>query len=264
MSKISESVKRLYADQLGEGSFGQEVAEETTFQHFLGFFKERWGAILSTLLFLIISITGIIYYNDFVLKETQAITDQAQTEVQMQRRKDLLINLTQTIVEYAQHERLMFKYMADQRSEMMGQDPDKFKDLLKSGPAGKAAAAPGDMGNIFSRLMALAESYPELKLSGNFQKLMDALIEIEDRIVQCRMKYNESCNVYNTRIRIYPQKLAAMLLGFTPLEYVDVDKDIRDFNRLHMQQLDKIELDLVSQKAKAAAKALKEKAEPPK
>ncbi|MBF0252852.1 MAG: LemA family protein [Candidatus Omnitrophica bacterium] len=175
---------------------------------------------------------GIHYYNRMVVLETQVLTDMSQIEAQLQRRKDLIINLTRTVVDYAEHEKSMFMYMADTRAGSIS-DPEKLiNEVKKKGLLDFSAIKEADIKGAMAGVMALAENYPELKLSSNFQNFMDALINIEDRIVERRMLYNTSCNQYGTYLRKFPQMIYAWMFRFKTYDFIKVDKDVALFNRI--------------------------------
>ncbi len=175
---------------------------------------------------------GIHYFNHMVVLETQVLTDRSQIEAQLQRRKDLIINLTRTVIDYAEHEKSMFRYMADTRAGSVT-DPGKLiTEVKKKGLLDFKGIKEADIKGALAGLMALAENYPELKLSANFQRFMDALVNIEDRIVERRMAYNTSCNMYGSYLRKFPQKFYAWTFGFKQYPFIKVDKDVAMFNRI--------------------------------
>lgn len=200
----------------------------------------------------------IHYYNRFIVLETQVLTDKAQIEAHYQRRKDLIVNLTKTVVNYADHERKMFGYVSDTRSASL-ESPDKLLDTLKAAGVldleklkkgdlsetnklisafGKDGGLDldklrgGSMGDATAKLMALAENYPSLKLNENLQKLMEALINIEDRIVERRMAYNTSVNVYGTYTSKFPQFIFSFIFGFKQHQFIKVDSDAELVDRV--------------------------------
>ncbi len=188
--------------------------------------KTKWGRLLLIVMSPVVLYLGVHYYNHLVTLETQVLTDQAQIEAQLQRRKDLIINLTTTVMDYREHERIMFKYMADKRAGSL-EKADILKDALEGRFPDLSKLKPADFEGALAKFMALAEAYPDLKLSSNFQKLMDALVDTENRIVECRMAYNRSCNIYLTYRRQFPQKAYVRLFfGFRTFPFIKVDEDV--------------------------------------
>lgn len=229
MNRISETIKKLFPNDLQE----LVPVKKHWWQGIdVSAFKSGWRFWLITLIVVLSVFYSVHYYNCFVALETQVLTDKAQIGAQLQRRKDLIINLTKTVIDYAEHERTLFRYMADRRAGLL-EKTDKLIDTIETKKIPTLAKMEtGDFKGVLARFMALAEAYPQLRLSNNFQKLMDALVNIEDRIVERRMAYNESCNKYGTYIRKFPQKIFAFSFGFRRYPFVDVDKDAALFNRV--------------------------------
>lgn len=255
MNRISETIKKLFPSEFEE----LVPVEKHWWQKLdLRTFHRTWQLWLFGAMFVFLSLSAVYYYNILVVLETQVLTDNAQIETQLQRRKNLIINLAKTVRDYAEHERMMFRYMADTRAESLptkktsvqaGPLPNLAGIDTPSLPAGTAkdeaigainedkmlnisGINPHDLEGALTRFMALAENYPELKLSSNFQKFMDALVDIENRIAERRMAYNDSCNIYTTYIRKFPQQLFATVFGFRDYPFVEVDKDVALFNKV--------------------------------
>jgi LemA protein len=228
VNRISETIKKLFPNDFEElvpvkKHWWQKIDWSV--------FKSGWRVWCICLGIALVVFSGVHYYNHFVILETQLLTDKAQIEAHLQRRKDLIINLTRTVIDYAEHERSMFKYMADARADSLKTD-EMIEAIKKSGVLNMAKLDAGELEGALARLMALAEAYPELKLSANFQKFMDALVNIEDRIVERRMAYNDSCNKYGTYIRRFPQNAYAGILRFRRYPFIEVDKDVELFDRV--------------------------------
>ncbi len=239
-NRISETIKRLFPNELEELiPVKQHWWETIDYEELLQGWR-LWAIIGFTAIVIFMSVH---YYNRFVVLETKVLTAKAQIEAHMQRRKDLIVNLTRTVIDYSEHERKMFIYMADKRADSLG-NSDKISEEINKvfGSKGTLSFKDGkvdlsqfnqkDLSSMMAGLMALAENYPELKLSSNFQKLMDALINIEDRIVEMRMAYNESCNIYGTYIRKFPQNVYAFMFRFGQYPFVSVDEDVELFDRV--------------------------------
>jgi LemA protein len=229
VNRISETIKKLFPDD-----FEELVPVKRHWWQKIdwSYFQSGWRGWIVVLMLAVVVFSGVHYYNRFVILETQVLTDKAQIEAHLQRRKDLLINLTRTVVDYAEHERNMFKYMADTRADSL-ENKDAFAEAVKKGGIlDEAQFDAGSLEESLAKLLAIAEAYPELKLSANFQKLMEALVNIEDRIVERRMAYNDSCNKYGTYIRRFPQNTYAFVLGFKRYPFLEVDKDVELFNRI--------------------------------
>jgi LemA protein len=147
-------------------------------------------------------------YNGLVSMNEAVNGKWSQVENQLQRRADLIPNLNATVSGYAQHEQAAIKAVADARAKLAG----------SQGVAAKAEAN-NELGGALSRLLVIAENYPNLKADQNFRQLADELAGTENRIAVARKDYNDAVQVYNTKIRTIPSSIYAGMLGFGPKEY---------------------------------------------
>lgn len=142
-------------------------------------------------------------YNGLVKKDEQVNTAYANIESQLQRRNDLIPNLVETVKGYAAHETEVFTAVTEARERMMSaQGPDAV------------AQADGELTQALGRLIAVAESYPELQANENFLSLQDELAGTENRINTARMDYNAAVQTYNASIRSFPTNILAGIFGF--------------------------------------------------
>lgn len=147
-------------------------------------------------------------YNNLVSLSETVDSSWSQVENQLQRRADLIPNLVNTVKGYAEHESEVFTEIADARSRLIG-----------AGSVGEAAEADAALSSALSRLLAISESYPQLKADANFRGLQDELAGTENRIATTRMDYNNVVQTYNTKIKRLPTALYAGILGFDEKEY---------------------------------------------
>jgi LemA protein len=134
----------------------------------------------------------------------------AQVENQLQRRNDLIPNLIEVTKGYAAHEKEIFEAVANARARM-----------LSAGSREAEIAASGELSSALSRLLALAENYPNLKADTQFTRLSDELAGTENRIATERRRYNEVVQEYNTLTKTFPTVLTAKLLGFEQQKYFE-------------------------------------------
>jgi LemA protein len=142
-------------------------------------------------------------YNRFAAQEVAIKAQWAQVENQLQRRNDLIPNLVETVKGYAQHEQGVFKDIADARSR-----------LLAAKSPEETIAAANQQTSALGRLLAVVESYPQLKANEQFNRLMDELSGTENRIAVERMRYNEKVQEYNTSRSQFPANMTAKVFGF--------------------------------------------------
>src|SRR5215213_2136306 len=133
-------------------------------------------------------------------------------DVQLKRRHDLVPNLVETVKGYAQHERETFQRVTEARAAAM----------QATGPA-QASAAEGMLTQALGGLRVVAEQYPELRATENFQQLSRNLSELEDEIQASRRIYNSNVQAYNTKIQIFPNSVVANSGGFTAREFFEIE-----------------------------------------
>ena len=150
----------------------------------------------------VLPLTGCSY-NRFVSQEEAVKAQWAQVQNQLQRRNDLIPNLVETVKGYAQHEESVFKDIAEARSR-----------LLAAKSPEESIQAANQQSSALGRLLAVVESYPQLKANEQFNRLMDELSGTENRIAVERMRYNERVQEYNTSRRQFPANLTAKLFRF--------------------------------------------------
>jgi LemA protein len=153
-------------------------------------------------------------YNNIQTYDEQASGAQGQIETQLQRRADLIPNLVSTVKGYAQHEEAIFTEVANARSRLLG--------AKEGGDPEAMANANAQMSGALGRLLAISESYPQLKADANFRQLQDELTGTENRIAVARNDYNEAVKQYNTYIRQFPTTLTAKVTGAKPRKYFEV------------------------------------------
>jgi LemA protein len=170
------------------------------------------GAIALILIF-----TGISNYNRLVVMSENVESAWSQIDIQLQRRSDLIPNLVATVKKYAEHEEEVFTSVSDARARLAG-----------AGSVSELAEADAELTGALSRLLAIAESYPELKANENFINLQDELAGTENRISTARRDYNEAARTYNTTRRRFPANIFAGIFGFESVEYFEASEGSRE------------------------------------
>lgn len=150
---------------------------------------------------------GVSCYNNMIgLKET-VDSQFSNIDVQLQRRADLIPNLVNTVKGYASHETQILSDISESRSKLAGASTVADK-----------AAADSELSNSLSRLLVIAENYPNLKADSQFQSLMDNLEGTENRVAVARKDYNASVQNYNQCIKRFPNVIISSMLGFNSAE----------------------------------------------
>jgi LemA protein len=158
----------------------------------------------------IVGLAALWIYNRMIARRNAVDNSWAQIEAALQRRHDLIPNLVESVKGYATHERKTFEDVTAARSGAV---------TATAPPA--LAAAEGALTAAIGRLMVVAEQYPELRATENFQQLQSQLSETEDQIAITRRVYNDTVQTYNTLIQIFPVVLIARPLGFRAREFFD-------------------------------------------
>ena len=159
-------------------------------------------------------------YNDMVLRREAATAQLGNVENQYQRRMDLIPNLVNTVKGYASHEQNTLSEVVEARA----QATQTRIDVNDAAAMARFAQAQGELSSALIRLMAISESYPDLKASQNFRDLQPQLEGTENRIAVERRKYNEAAQSFNTYIKMFPRNLLAGMFGFAPLNYFEAQQ----------------------------------------
>lgn len=154
-------------------------------------------------------------YNTIQTRDEAVNAAGSQIKTQLQRRADLIPNLVETVKGFARQESTVFIAVADARSKLSG--------AVQSGNLQQMAEANQALNAPLGRLLAIVESYPELKSNQNFLDLQNQLEGTENRISVARQDYNQSVEDFNAFIRRFPYNLTAKLVGHsTPRAYFEL------------------------------------------
>lgn len=164
---------------------------------------------------LAIGLAIVGYYNSFVRGNENVATAWAQVENQYQRRYELIPNLVETVKGITKQEKDVFTSVTEARSRV-GQvvlTPEALKD-----PQAMAnfQSAQDNLGGALSRLLAVAENYPQLKSNENFLNLQNQLEGTENRIAVERKRFNETVRSYNLKAKGIPGRWFVSMFGFDP------------------------------------------------
>ena len=172
-----------------------------------------WGwIVIAVIVLLVIMIIGI--YNGLIKLRVRVDEAWSDITVQLKRRADLIPNLIESVRGYAGHEKEVFERVTEARSAIMS--------AAQQGPA-----AAGKAENVFEgalkSLFAVAENYPDLKATENFQQLSSEITDTEDKIQASRRFYNGGVRDLNTKIQTFPNNIFASIFGFKAREFFEVE-----------------------------------------
>lgn len=171
------------------------------------------------MLWVILAVAGLLVifliaiYNGLV--KTKIRVDEAWSDitVQLKRRVDLIPNLVETVKGYAKHEKSVFEEVTKARAAMTG-----------ANTVAETAEADNMLTGALKSLFAVAEAYPDLKASTNFQDLQAELVDTEDKIQAARRFYNAAVREFNTKIKVFPTVIFAGILGFSEREFFELEE----------------------------------------
>ena len=156
---------------------------------------------------------GIFAYNDLVSKRQLKEEGWSGIDVQLKRRTDLIPNLLETVKGYMTHERETLEAVTQARANATAG--------ANAGPAARGALE-GALSGALGKLLAVAEAYPDLKASANFQEFQTALSSVEDEIQLSRRYYNGAVRILNTMIESFPSNFIANFFHFAKSEFFEI------------------------------------------
>jgi LemA protein len=174
--------------------------------------------ILLVLVLIVLAVGGMLWtsYNRLVTIDQRVNTAWANVQTQYQRRYDLIPNLVNTVAGAANFEKSTLTEVTNARASVGSVKLDPSKAPTDPAQMAQFEAAQGQLGNALSRLLVVAENYPQLHATENFQSLQAQIEGTENRINASRQDYNEVVQTYNTMVKRFPTVLIAGMLGFQP------------------------------------------------
>ena len=174
-----------------------------------------WAVLIIIAVIIVLALILVGIYNGMVRARNRVDEAWSGIDVQLKRRHDLIPNLVETVKGYAAHENEVFEAVTQARAAAMG-----GADARRSRRRPRACST-GALGRLF----AVAEAYPELRATENFQQLQAELTNTEDQIAGARRIYNGNVQDYNTRIQTFPGVVFAGLFGFTKREFFELEAE---------------------------------------
>lgn len=171
------------------------------------------GIVVLVILVLLI-IVGL--YNGIISARNKVKNAWSQIDVQLKRRIDLIPNLVETVKGYATHEKGVFTEVTEARSGLMNANSVKDVEIANN-----------QLTDALKSLFAVAENYPDLKASQNFQDLQGQLSETEDKIAYSRQFYNDTVLMYNNKCQMFPSTIIASLFHFNEADFFEANETDR-------------------------------------
>src|SRR5829696_6207284 len=179
-----------------------------------------WAIVLGVIVVLLL-IVVVAMYNRLVRRRKRAENSWAQVDVQLRRRYDLIPNLVESVKGYAAHERATFDEVT--RARTAAQEATTVREQAQAENALTAA---------IGRLFAVAEAYPELRATENFQQLQQQLTDVEQKIAVSRQVFNDTVLTYNNAIQTVPTNVIAGMFNFEPRTFFEIEDPAREAPRV--------------------------------
>ena len=184
------------------------------------------GTIEMNVLWILLAVVAVLavgwvsIYNGLVKMRNWSEESFSQVDVQLQRRNDLVPNLVETVKGYAKHESATLDAVVKARQQIVNLPLDATPEQKNE--------LSNQLTGALSRLLAVAEAYPDLKANTNFLELQRSLEDTEDKIAKARQLYNSSIGQYNTKVQVFPNNLVAGLSGFHPKPYLQAPAEAKE------------------------------------
>lgn len=175
-----------------------------------------------TFLFIVVLVAAAIFavtiYNSLVYKRNRVRNAFSSIDVNLRKRHDLIPSLVETVKGYAEHEKETFRQLVEARRRVVDDDLSESERLRIE----------ESIGPRMQRLVAVAESYPELRSSEHFLNLQRNLTEVEEQISASRRAYNSAVFDINNAVESFPSNFVADTFGFRRHDFFEISNDQRD------------------------------------
>lgn len=174
------------------------------------------GVTIAIIVVVAIIVIAVLYFigkrNSIIAARNRVDESWSGIDIQLKRRHDLVPNLVETVKGYASHESEVFEKATKARAEAMS-----------ARSVGETAQAEQQLSGALTDLRAVAENYPQLRATENFQQLSRTLNQLEDEIQAARRIYNSNVQAYNTDIQQFPGSVIANQSGFEEREFFEIE-----------------------------------------
>jgi LemA protein len=172
-----------------------------------------WVVVGIAVIVLLLATFVVVLYNRLVRLRNRVENAWAQIEVQLRRRYDLIPNLVETVKGYASHERATFEEVTKARTAAQ-----------QARTVPEQAQAENFLTAAIGRLFAVAEDYPELRATENFQQLQAQLEDTEQKIAVSRQVYNDAVLTYDTALETVPTNIVGGMFNFEEKPYFEIEE----------------------------------------
>jgi LemA protein len=176
-----------------------------------------WVVVVVIVAVVLVLLLLVAAYNRLVRLRNRTQNAWAQVDVQLRRRYDLIPNLVETVKGYATHEHSTFEEVTRARTAAQ-----QAQGVQEQGQAENALTA------AIGRLFAVAEAYPQLRATENFQQLQSQLADTEQKIAVSRQVYNDTVLTYNNATQTVPSNVVAGMFGFDARQFFEIEEPARE------------------------------------
>ena len=180
-----------------------------------------WVIVIVVAIIVVLLLVLVGMFNKLVRLRNRAENAWAQVDVQLRKRYDLIPNLVETVKGYASHERETFEAVTAARTAAQ-----------QAQSVQQQAEAENILTQTLGRLFAVAEAYPQLRATENFQLLQGELSDVEQNIAVARQVYNDTVLSYDNALQTVPTNIIAGLFHFNPREYFQTEEATREAPRV--------------------------------
>jgi LemA protein len=194
--------------------------------------NRRYTAMLSPTVITLLAVGGVVLllifwlvavYNGLVISRNQYRNAFAQIDVQLKRRYDLIPNLVEAVKGYMAHERETLEAVITARNSAFAASQKAASDPTNPEAITELNRAEGQLAPALSRLLALAEAYPDLKANQNMLALQEELTSTENKIGFARQAYNDAVMQFNNQRSVFPAVMVAGMFGFPEAKMFEVE-----------------------------------------
>ncbi len=172
-------------------------------------------------------------YNGFIAGRNRLEEAWADIDVQLKRRYDLIPNLVETVKGYAAHEKETLEGVIKARAAATAINIDAGN--LTPETMGMLQGATAGLGGALSKLMAVAEQYPDLKANENFLELQRELTDTEDKVQAARRFYNGTVRDFNTKVESVPSNIIARMFNFSVKAFFELAEESEERENVQVQ-----------------------------
>ncbi len=184
-----------------------------------------WVVVIVVAIVVLLLLVLVGMFNKLVRLRNRSENAWAQVDVQLRKRYDLIPNLVETVKGYAAHERQTFEEVTRARTAAQ-----------QAQGVAQQAQAENMLTAAIGRLFAVAEAYPQLRATENFQQLQGQLSDVEQQIAIARQVYNDTVLSYDNALETVPTNIIAGMFNFRPREYFQTEEATREAPRVQFTE----------------------------